>query len=135
MWRMPAKVNYTGIIGLVIQSPGNASNLVYFTAKAGGLPPSIENWQTNALLPFTNMQLPAQNGNGSNYWDFLWMVEPGSVQLNIGYYIIEMQTVEENTPSTPITVLIQQQYLFKVMECLEIAYYESLLIYSSFLYD
>lgn len=123
LWKMPHKTNWTGMIGLVIDDSNSTGylNQISYTVSPSALPPSFDNQngpltQWNELLA-GNIQLPAQNGTGSDDWYFLFSQVPNPVwsgYLNIGFYIIEMQTIAENETSAPISLYTGQEFLFKV---------------------
>lgn len=113
---MPAKTNYTGTLGLVVEGSGFVSN-VAFTFATNQIPDSFDFAWKNKIPAIGTMQFPAQYGNGSDEWYFLMSATPHSdvrPPINVGFYIIEMQTVQENTTSTSITLLSFQVFLYKV---------------------
>jgi hypothetical protein len=116
LWKMPAKMNFTGIIGLIVE--GSLENYVDFSTGTDALAPSFQNGGGNTVTAYGSLQIPAQNGTGNDYWYFLFSSSPHMTNplppLNVGFYIIEMQTVEENVTTDPITLFTSQMFLFKV---------------------
>jgi hypothetical protein len=119
---MPSKSDFTGLIGLVVDAPQSYTMQVTFTAAADGLPPSFTaqtmySIEWHELIAASSVQLPAQHGNGSDEWYFLFSGIPDPTwtsPINIGFYIIEMITVNENDTSNAITLYTDQEFLYKV---------------------
>ena len=120
---MPKKTNWTGLIGLVVDSSKDAqySTQVTFTAAADELPASFDSQDLvavdwNTLVASGSIQIPAQLGNGSDTWYLLFagLPQPTWTAITISFYIIEMQTIQENQTSNPITLYSGQEFLYKV---------------------
>lgn len=143
LWKLPHKTNWTGLIACHDFSfdaqPPIRNLLVSFTFTSSSDPSSSSSSSSSQSPyppPFDNQvvevvlwneipsalcsSLPASGGNGSESWWFLVSRMPSfdpaedQVEIRIGMFIIEMQTLGENETSHPLSFSRGQSFLYRV---------------------